>query len=519
MIKNTMVFGLVLVLAVILPGLALGAELTWEGISGDNVDIRTILFTRDDPGEIFAGSGQGVLHSLDSGSNWRVVFTVKGANKKINALQQDETDKNRLYAATGEGLFYSPDKGRQWQRLYRGRDYLERECAAVAVYKEDIYLGTGAGLLISRDKGRSWNKAEGELGKTRILSVVFDHKEPGSVYAVCADGLFRATDRGGSWEKIYRVIVLADDVEAGESAQEPEEPENRGGIRHLVVVPSEPACLYLAASTGVYRRDSNGKDWQALTGYGLLSSDILFLAVSRKGVLYALTGSGIFSYEGKRWYEESLRLSAGRISSIALDSGDNLYAACAKGLYKAVINDPGAVEPSQKQGNEVSGIPSITDVQQAAIAYAEVSPEKIKQWRKQAARKAWLPELSMGLGRDTSELLHWEGGSTTKADDDVLRKGQDTVDWDLSLKWDLGEIIWNEDQTSIDVRSRLMVELRQDILDEVTKLYFERVRVGRELEQLGPEDRKKRQDKQLRLKELAASLDGLTGGYFSAGTR
>jgi len=76
-------------------------------------------------------------------------------------------------------------------------------------------------------------------------------------------------------------------------------------------------------------------------------------------------------------------------------------------------------------------------------------------------------------------------------------------------------LFWSEAQTSIDVRSRLMVELRDDILDEVTKLYFERLRVKMEFDSLSIEDRKKRFEKELKLRELAAILDGLTGGYFS----
>jgi len=58
--------------------------------------------------------------------------------------------------------------------------------------------------------------------------------------------------------------------------------------------------------------------------------------------------------------------------------------------------------------------------------------------------------------------------------------------------------------------------LRQDVLDEVTKLYFERLRVKMESDNLSIEDRKKRFEKEIRLDELTASLDALTGGYFSA---
>ncbi|MBU3958549.1 MAG: hypothetical protein KKE91_01660, partial [Candidatus Omnitrophica bacterium] len=91
-----------------------------------------------------------------------------------------------------------------------------------------------------------------------------------------------------------------------------------------------------------------------------------------------------------------------------------------------------------------------------------------------------------------------------------------SIEWDVALSWDLGELVWNNDQTSIDVRSRLMVQLREDVLDEVTKLYFERIRVKMELDNLSIEDRKKRFEKELKLQELTAQLDGLTGGYFSS---
>jgi len=113
-----------------------------------------------------------------------------------------------------------------------------------------------------------------------------------------------------------------------------------------------------------------------------------------------------------------------------------------------------------KQTRNAHPEPTISQVQQAAIRYAEVEPEKISLWRRQAAHKAWLPELSAGINNDITDFWHWEGGSTTKEGDDFLRKGKQSVEWDVALKWDLGELLWNEDQTSIDVRSRLMVELR-----------------------------------------------------------
>ncbi|MDD5246833.1 MAG: hypothetical protein PHS09_05540, partial [Candidatus Omnitrophica bacterium] len=68
--------------------------------------------------------------------------------------------------------------------------------------------------------------------------------------------------------------------------------------------------------------------------------------------------------------------------------------------------------------------------------------------------------------------------------------------------------------TSIDVRSRLDVQLRQDLLDEATKLYFERIRLRMEIDGFSIEDRKRRGEKELKLREVTANLDALTGGYF-----
>ena len=61
-----------------------------------------------------------------------------------------------------------------------------------------------------------------------------------------------------------------------------------------------------------------------------------------------------------------------------------------------------------------------------------------------------------------------------------------------------------------------MVELRDDIVDEVTRIYFERRRLQVSLLTQPPSDPQVAIDKELRQRELAAMLDGLTGGYFSA---
>jgi len=85
-----------------------------------------------------------------------------------------------------------------------------------------------------------------------------------------------------------------------------------------------------------------------------------------------------------------------------------------------------------------------------------------------------------------------------------------------TLSWDVGDLIYNSDQTSIDTRSKLMVELRNDVLNEVTHLYFERRRLQIETLMVPMKDLPLNLEREIRLQELTAGIDALTGGYLSS---
>jgi len=492
-------------------------DIIWQNISRENLDLKTVLVDRNNPQIIYIGSRQGVFKTENGGDSWRNILVVKGQNRSVNFLLFDPQNKNYLYAATAGGLFCSNNQGNSWKKIFQGKNYLENECTAIAVLSNTIYLGTRAGLFASKDKGRSWYRQTGELGKTTILAIAYHLKEQNYIYIAYLDGVFGTQDAGESWEKVFvtRPVENGDENDIEEGAEDRDEEQRFSRLRYISIDPNNLNYLYLATTRGLYKSQDRGKAWEVVSSYGLLSQDVKFLLFSDKSQLYAVTQSGIFKYGLERWQELSFGLAVTDIGYLALDSQNNLYAACDKGLFKA---DMGHFSDN-KEDSVISlysqDEPKINEIQQAAIKYAEVEPEKIMRWRKQAAKKAWLPQLSMGLDRNTTDLWHWEGGSTTKADDDILRKGHDSVEWDVSLSWDLSGLIWNDDQTSIDVRSRLMVQLRDDVLDEVTKLYFERIRLKMEIDNLSIEDRKKRFEKELKLQELTASLDALTGGYFS----
>jgi len=60
-----------------------------------------------------------------------------------------------------------------------------------------------------------------------------------------------------------------------------------------------------------------------------------------------------------------------------------------------------------------------------------------------------------------------------------------------------------------------MVQLRDEILEEVTRLYFERKRLLGELKKTRDTDDAETRKKTLRVEELTAYIDAFTGGRFS----
>lgn len=489
-------------------------DIIWQDISRGNLNLRTVLVEPDNPKVIYIGSNDTVLKTEDGGETWRNILSIRGQNKVVNFLLFGLQDRNSLYAATGNGLYYSHNQGKSWKRIFRGKDYLERECTTLAVLPSAIYLGTKAGLFVSKDKGSSWQRQSSQIGRSQILAIAYSLREPDYIYVACPKGIFKTKNAGETWERIFVAISFENNNEQDQDRDQDEE-NMVSNIRYISIDLNNLDHLYLATSPGIYKSQDRGLSWELLSSYGLLSCAARFLLVSPKSSLYTVTKSGVFEYRNGRWQELSLRLPSQEIRFLAVDNQGNLYAASDMGLFKTNKEYFGEDSKDNPIALYYKDEPTINAVQQAAIKYAEVEPEKIMRWRRQAAKKAWLPQVSVGLDRNVTDLWHWEGGSTTRVDDDTLRRGKDTIEWDVSLRWDLGELIYNDDQTSIDVRSRLMVQLRDDILDEVTKLYFERIRVKIELDSIRIEDRKKRLEKELRLQELTAMLDALTGGYFS----
>ncbi|MFH1381213.1 MAG: hypothetical protein ABIH57_03480, partial [Candidatus Omnitrophota bacterium] len=261
--------------------------------------------------------------------------------------------------------------------------------------------------------------------------------------------------------------------------------------------------------------------WERFNSSGLLDRRISYTIVEKNGLeIFTATKNGIFVYKRpeNEWKGLYVGMAKPIVKWLALDSvTDTLWTVCENRVYRGELSNNSFCKKEYGKADKILSRfkyePTINEVMNMAIDYAEVYPEKIEKWRRGARFKALLPKLNVGIDRGSSDTYEIYTSSSTA----YWMNGpkDNTEGWDLNLTWDLGDLIWNDAQTSIDVRSKLMVQLRDDIVDEVNRSYFERRRLQVEL-LMNPEiDVQALLKKRLRIQELTASLDGLTGGDFS----
>lgn len=436
---------------------------------------------------------------------------------RINCIAVDPCLPDTLYLGTDNGLFMRERDHRTWRRIFTGWGR-RKEVNDVSVSARGIFAATEGGLFFSGDKGESWRRFPGSPPKYSVHSVSALKTEDSAILITTDNGAFKYKDK--SWERLLG-SRLEDEPEAGEDAiPDMAEPE----VRCVAISHKNSKRVYIGTRNGILFSDNAGDTFHRFDDSGLLDNDIISLAELPYGgdQLYAVTDTGLFHYLGS-WkpFDGPDHIRGVRSIAYDLDPRNSLWLATDYQLYRTVPVETEVEKIAIEALNALDYFqyePPVEAVQEAAIRYAEVQPAKIADWRKRAAVSAVLPKINIGL--DNAEADTYEIYTSSKHQYAVEGPRKSSDGWDISVTWDLGKLIWNDDQTQIDVRSKLMVQLRDDILDEVTSYYFERRRLQIELLELGSDvDMHGRLIKELRIQELTANLDALTGRYFSRALR
>ena len=170
-----------------------------------------------------------------------------------------------------------------------------------------------------------------------------------------------------------------------------------------------------------------------------------------------------------------------------------------------------------------SGEPDVGAVQAMAMSYTKTNPELVEGWLKASKTAFGLPAVTLSYDKDLDDYNTWnyvdlDGNGEVETDEFQLynSRADDDDSFGVRLAWRLDKIVMSSERIRVINEAQDIVKLRDKVLEDVTRLYFDRRRL--QVEQLlSPAgDLRSQLKNELRLQELTANIDALTGGRFSA---
>jgi ligand-binding sensor domain-containing protein len=451
----------------------------------DDAYIKRVVISPLDDNSLCVASRNSLFVSKDKGKTFSKLCVFK--DEEISHIFFDAHEVNVLYLVTTRHFYRIKDKT---EMFFNAPE--ESVILSTAKLKGKIYVGTSDGLYTADEDIFKWRKVS---GLQEGISVYFIEPVEKNLYLATSRGIYILREN----DVLERVYVLREkDVSE----------EEKSGITANVIKADifDKDKVWVGTSRGIVFSKDRAKTWEKLYLAGIDSLNISSIAQTplEKDTLYLAGPKGFFKVDLKNKISTQLfeGLSSCEVFWAAFSASGEIYLATSQGLfinqYFTASSKPSSVEIT------ISKEPTIREIQEAAMRYNDTHPDKIRQWRTALRFRALFPTLSLDYDKTISVYQ-----SST-----VDRSYVGPRDWGVSFSWNVADLVWDTHQDDIDTRSRLNTQLRLDILDEINRVYFERLRLKKQIfAGLLPEEELFQKD--LRLRELTAIIDGYTGGYFS----
>jgi len=425
-------------------------------------------------------SADDALYRREGLDPWQKIWTLRKAQMNVNDVAVYGGD---VWLATDDGVYRQKSRG-EFEKVF-GRsaavDGDESEesggalrCTAIAAGKEGVWVGSDGGVFASRG-AKDFSRVASIAAETRVMGIALGN---GIVWVAAHDGLY-AIDT--ATEQARKVFAAAEE------------------LSEVTAVARNEYGVYAGTASGVKVSCDGGMTWSAFAESRLHGLRVYALTVTSELVVVA-SGSGVWKCDaaGARCERMTEGLLDASVSDVAISPDGDLTVATPKGVFETYVREFVSADNGY--------VPTIEMLRSAVVRYNEISPSKIATWRKQYKASALMPTFSV----DYDQNMYGTSGTGTY--DGKHYRAPNT--WGMGVSWDASKLIWSSDETAIDNRSRLNTQLRIDILDEVTRLYFERKRSVMKMAALGPAHAAF-PEHQLRVEELTAAIDAYCGGWFS----
>lgn len=424
-------------------------------------------------------------------------------------------DPDDVLAATADGLRRSRNGGYSWPLVLTGPTPMERSINHIARRPDDpavLYAGTGRGLQISKDGGENWEPASHPfVVASDIRWVDFDRTRRDVFYVGATWGLLRTADGGKSFGLAYR---------------SPWPPQSL--VRQVQIDPHDPTRVWLATADGLMLSEDDGKTFERAGGLLFVGANVRCLSPGPEpGHLIAVTDTEVWETRdaGKNWQIALFGRVQWKISYGMFEIGrpeSLLVLTEAEVLRFGPPTEARAIPDSlvERYRRVIDDEPSQGEAVTTALKRANLYRPDLIAYRRAGRWSALLPRVkfvwamqTFGAGRDRAEIIDTGPAVPERVSDRLADRANGA--WMVLAKWDLANLVFRRSEAPIARVGRANSFAEWSLRSTVINLYQERRRLQFESFVDDGGDPRLALMRTLRLEELTAHLNVLTGGRFA----
>jgi photosystem II stability/assembly factor-like uncharacterized protein len=450
-----------------------------------------------------------------SGINLQQLLVQKGEKAvAVTWIEVDWRNENKVYVGTQNGIYRSADKGRTFVRAFQGESSAaERMVNTVAVdpfNSRRVLIGTASGLFTSEDGGFTFHKCiDFYLIDAHVREIWFDPEQKGLLHVAMAGSAMASPDGGKHW-----ITTHWNDWGP------------RADVTSLSLGPEN--IRVIGTRDGVFASFQGGEmgTWKrrGLRFVGTLM--IKVLATKQPKIWFALTDDAVWmtSDSGSHWRKIFQTGGKDSVRWISAFKGDlrHLWFLSSREVYR--MGTPPKMRRTEEGARApvtLLRVPLLTELLTRILKHNKVYFPDTAEYRARSSWAAFLPEITAGFtyapdrtiqGIKTFQYMQYPYQYWNRS----LEKG---ANWEITANWDLGRLVF--DKASMPHWGRVernLAAIRQDLTDKTHRLYLEYRKVARVLVYAPPADELARQYLEIRLQEISAYLDGISGGFWGKAT-